>query len=87
MSVDIKVKQEFKVVLTLSVEEAQALDALVGYGGEAFVNTFLPVFYKELGKHYMQPYEQGLKTLFDNIRSNIPQALHRIETAKKLFEK
>lgn len=78
-------EQKFNVQLTLSEGEARALDALVGYGGKAFTEHFLPVFYEKLGKHYMRPYEKDLENLFENIRTNCKSALHKIDEAKKHF--
>lgn len=48
---------------TFTEAEARALEALVGYG----IEPFLQVFYTHLGKHYLQPHEAGLRSLFGNI--------------------
>lgn len=82
----IEAKQDFKIQLILTEDEARALDALAGYGGENFTKHFLPTFYEKLGKHYMTPYEKGLSTLFENIRANIPFSLHKIEKAREIFK-
>lgn len=82
----VEAKQDFRILLTLTEDEARALDALVGYGGDSFTKHFLPTFYEKLGKHYMAPYEKGLSTLFENIRTTIPTSLHKIEKARELFK-
>ena len=73
------------VTLVLSEAEAKALDALVGYG----VNPFLEVFYKHLGKAYLSPYERGLKSLFESVRTgegSVSNFLKRIHEARKVFD-
>lgn len=79
-------EQIFKVHMVLDEDEARALDALVGYGGKAFVEHFLPTFYEKLGKHYMQPYEKGLEKLFETIRTEVKYTLHNIDAARKAIE-
>jgi hypothetical protein len=51
------------VVLELSEDEVGALDALAGYG----TDSFLKVFYANLGEAYMKPYENGIRKLFKSI--------------------
>ena len=73
------------VVATLDLDEQQlgALDALAGYGDEAFLN----VFYAQLGRAYLQPYEKGLRSLFATIRTTVPKALSDVRLARKtLYE-
>ena len=70
-----------EATFVLSEPELRALDALVGYGADAF----LGVFYKNLGKAYMQPHEAGLRTLFESIRESVPQILRRADEARKAF--
>lgn len=79
-------KQEFHIQLEMTEEEARALDALVGYGGDTFVEKFLPVFYEKMGKHYMKPHEKGLAKLFDNIRVNIGSSLKKIDQARDILK-
>lgn len=66
-------------VIEINESEARALDALVGYG----TDPFLEAFYKQLGKHYMSPHEHGLRTLFDKIRSGVPGQLAKIDKARE----
>jgi hypothetical protein len=42
------------VHLSMTLEEAKALDALAGYGADGF----LKVFYEHMGRAYLQPYAQ-----------------------------
>ena len=69
---------KYQCTITLSESEMRALDALTGYGDDAF----LEVFYK-LGKHYMHPHEKGLRNLFERIREEIPPRLNTIDKARK----
>ena len=71
-----------KAILELDEEQLRALDALVGYGFKPFVE----VFYEKMGKHYLQPHEQGLKRLFETIRRDVPNALAKVDMARKFLE-
>ena len=76
-------KVEVSATFVLGEQEMRALDALAGYGTDAF----LKVFYKEMGEHYVKPHEQGLRTLFESIRDNIPYILRRADKARAAFVK
>ena len=67
---------------TFSEAELRALDALVGYGDDAF----LKAFYENLGRHYMEPHEAALRSLFESIREQVPPILHRAHEARKAFK-
>jgi len=69
--------------LELDESELRALDALAGYG----TKSFLEVFYKHMGKAYMQPHEAGLKKLFETIRRDVPPALGRIDMARGFLKR
>ncbi len=74
---------QFKCTIELTESEARALSALAGYGDDAF----LKIFYEHMGKHYLRPHEHGLKTLFENIRSELdPQLLVVTKAEKALLE-
>lgn len=73
---------EFNVYLKLTEVEARALDALVGYGHKEFLN----VFYEKLGRHYMEPNEKGLISLFESVRREIPRHLSRIDKTRETFK-
>lgn len=71
-----------KVTLELNESELRALDALVGYGTDAF----LAAFYQKLGRSYMEPHESGLRELFASVRGIVPGLLQRADAARKAFE-
>ena len=73
-----------EVTLVLSESEAKALDALVGYGAD----SFLKVFYAGLGKAYLEPFEKGLRSLFDSVRTgegSVSTFLRRLHEAREVF--
>jgi hypothetical protein len=67
-----------EILVTLSEEEARALEALAGYGDDAFIKAF----YERLGKAYMGPHEAGLRSLFANATSKLGSALKKIDAAR-----
>lgn len=71
-----------QVVLILSEEEARALDAIVGYGPKLFVEWF----YKTHGKHYLKPHENGMVSLFDTCRQELPRHLKKFDDARSVFK-
>lgn len=74
-------KIEMNVSLELTSEEVRALYALAGYG----IDGFLEVFYKQMGKHYLQPHEAGLRSLFKTIRETLPPIIARHDAAMQAF--
>ena len=74
-------KVEVSATIKLTETELRALEALVGYG----TDSFLEIFYKHMGKHYLQPHEAGIKSLFDVIRTDLNPILQRADAAKKAF--
>ncbi len=74
-----KPRVSFEVNVCLNEDEARALDALVGYGDDAFIK----VFYEKLGTAYMQQHEKGLRSLFESVRLFMPQQLCVIDQARK----
>jgi hypothetical protein len=68
--------------IELNESELRALDALIGYG----TDPFLKVFYKHMGKHYLEPYENGLRALFKNIGETVRPPLARIDKARRLLK-
>lgn len=79
--IESRAKLHVEVPFTLTEGEAAALDALAGYGTDAF----LRVFYKEMGEAYLRPHEAGLRTLFESVRANIPNIIDRAEKARATF--
>lgn|GEM_PF-6526692 len=52
----------------LTHSESRALQAIACYGTDAF----LKVFYEKLGKHYLQPNELSIRSLFAKIQKALP---------------
>ncbi len=67
--------------ILLNESEARALDALVGYGDDAFIQEFK----EKLGEHYIRDHEQGLRSLFQRLRQALPSELARIDEARRAF--
>lgn len=77
----ITVSTEVRITATIELTEGalRALDAMAGYGDEAF----LKAFYVKLGKAYLQPVERDVRELFRLIRAKVPPALAAVESARK----
>ncbi len=73
---------KMQITIVLSEDEAGALDALAGYGTDAF----LKVFYEHMGKAYLKPFEAGLRSLFDSVRHGDASARRYLEIAKECRE-
>jgi hypothetical protein len=74
-------KLDVRVYFAIDEEEARALDALSGYGTDAFIKAF----YETLGKAYMQKHEQGLRSFLSSIREIITPALSKVDNARKIL--
>jgi len=70
---------DIKIKLTLTVEEARALETMTGYGHKSFLDGY----YKQLGKSYMQPHEKGLISLFETIKKSLPTELKKVDSIIK----
>jgi hypothetical protein len=70
-----------KIVLILSEDEARALEAIVGYGPEKFIEWFE----KNHGKHYISKAKLGIKSLFETTRRELPQHISKLEDARNLL--
>lgn len=68
--------------MQLSEAEARVLEAMAGYGADAF----LKVFYQKLGRYYMEPHEKGIRTLFDSVKSQIVPSLNKIDKAREAIK-
>lgn len=77
-----KAKIEYSITLTLTPNEAKALEAVTQYGA----NDFLQVFYEKLGRTQLEPYETEIRQLFDSIRLQLRPAITKVEANKKLIE-
>lgn len=78
-NVSIDKQLNVKITLDVSESEARAMEALAGYGTKPFLN----VFYKHMGRHYLEPHESGLTSLFSKIRTQLPRELTAIDNARK----
>lgn len=74
---------DLKIVLVISEEEARALDALAGYGDDAFIKAF----YEKLGEAYMRDHEGGLRMFLKSVResSGISGVLGRMDDVRKVW--
>lgn len=72
---------ETKITMQFTEQESRALDALVGYGTDAFIK----VFYEHLGKAYMEKHELGLRSFFKSVRDYVPGVLTRADAAQAAF--
>jgi hypothetical protein len=70
-----------EATIRLNEQEIAALDALAGYGTEAF----LKVFYEKLGQSYLKPHEDGLRSVFETVRKYAGPALSRAYRARKIL--
>lgn len=70
-----------EMLVSLDEEEVRALDALTGYGDDAFIK----VFYEKLGSSYMRDHEQGLRRFFQTIRQIVPGYLNDMNKARQVF--
>lgn len=72
---------ELHVRFEVTEDEARALDALAGYGDDAFIKRF----YEFLGEHYMKPHEKGLRLFLQTIRAELAPVLSQADRARKAF--
>lgn len=71
-----------EVLLVLSEGEARALEAICGYGPDEFVKWF----YKYHGKHYLQPHEKAMRSLFSTVKDQLPKHLTKLDKAREHFK-
>lgn len=74
------IRVDFKMTLDLNELEWLALDALVGYGTDAF----LKVFYRHLGQSYLKPHEAGLRALFDTVHKHAGAFRSQVQETRKV---
>ncbi len=73
---------DLNVQFNVNEEEARALDALVGYGDDAFIKHFK----ETLGTAYIRDHEEGLRSFFKAVRAMMPPILHKLDAARRVFE-
>jgi hypothetical protein len=78
MTVTIHTEVKITATLTMTEGHLRALDALAGYGADAF----LKAFYVKLGAHYMKPFERDLRDLFKAIDAQVKPALQGVKQAR-----
>lgn len=71
------------IQLDLTEAEARALKELTVFG----TDTFLETFYAGLGKSTLHAQEEGLRSLFETIKKELPQHLNRADQARRALEK
>lgn len=76
------VQLETKILLELNEDEARALSGIFGYN----VEEFLKVFYEKMGKSYVKPYEDGVRSLHKSLRGLMDGALVHVEKARKTLK-
>lgn len=64
--------------IALSEIELRALEALAGYG----VDHFLEVFYVKMGRHYLEPHEAGVRSLFASVLTDGRSVLAKVDRAR-----
>lgn len=72
----------FTGTITLTEVEMRALDGLVGYGDEAFLEHFK----KNLGAAYIRDHEAGLKSFFSAVRRDVLPAISDVDAVRKDLE-
>lgn len=72
-----------EIHLILTENEAAALNALSLYN----VEDFLKFFYTSLGKTYLQPHEEGFRSLIKNVKNEMPSHLNKFNKAREIFQK
>ncbi len=70
---------KFELSLKIDEKEAKALETMISYGFDNFKNAF----YDKLGSWYMQPYEDGLRSVFHSIDTQIRPQLAQLEKIKE----
>lgn len=73
---------DVRVRFEINYDEACALDALAGYGEDAFVKAF----YENLGEAYMRSHEQGLREFLRTISSVVGPAMHKVTDARNALK-
>lgn len=81
MKIEGQPKLELEVTIRINESEARALEALAGYGADAFVKGF----YSILGETYMKPHEGGLRSLLKTIREEMPTVLTRMTDVRDVW--
>lgn len=77
-----KIDLKINIELELSIEEARVLNIITLWGTDAFYKTFSD----KLGKTDIEANKKGLYSLFETIKTNLPQRIKEADTiAKKAY--
>jgi len=79
MNIKSKTEIRFSVTIVLDESQARALDAIAGYGSVSFLENF----YKNMGKSYLKPHENGIVSLFVMIRTDLKKELSLVDKARE----
>lgn len=77
----IQIDLNARIFLELTEGEAHALAGICGYERDAFLEWF----YKNMGRSYLEPHEQHVKSLFEKARK-LDYAIRQLEDARKLIK-
>lgn len=75
----VEISLKVNIVIELDEVEARALHGIFGYN----VDQFLNVFYERMGRHYVQPFEAGVRSLHGRIRGLVAGPLSKVDEARK----
>ena len=78
-----KITLKFECSLSLNESQSRAMKALACYG----IDSFLEVFYDKMGKSYLEPHEEGLRSLFEEINEQLTPDFQTIDTVWKTLRK
>lgn len=70
------------VQITLTETEARALVAIMGYEADGFIRGF----YKQMGRHYLEPHAHAVPGLFKSVKEQLNPALCRVDAARTAFK-
>ncbi len=75
-------KLDCVVRFEINRSECAALDALAGYGDDAFIKAF----YETLGEAYMMKHEDGLREFLKTIREVVGPGLVKVQQAELVLK-
>lgn len=82
MKLDARPRIEMEVVMSLTEEEARALEAFAGYSHDETIK----VFYEKLGSAYMKEHEAAFRSFLKGCREVLPSLLTKATDARDVFE-
>ena len=82
MKIEEQPKLDLDITFRVNEAEARALEAMMGYGFDAFIK----VFKVHLGRSYIEEHERALRKFFEEGRPALLSALSKIDEARKHFK-